>query len=975
MKRIPPVHIHSYHSFYNSTLPLEEIFDFSKKEKLPFISLTDDNLSIVPKFYKICLEEKIKPIIGLCFSCKFYAIAKNYEGLKALYRISSKISFGIDEFDALKDEKDLPLWFFVSDEEPLKKILKLFPEDEIWLEIDPLDKNYEILRYNLPFIYGKPVKIKDKEENKLKILQAIKNLSTTGKIDKIKKFQKISNFYIEDEYFKKFYEKIEEIEIKIPLNEPKLPLYPFLKNEEKKPFLLKILKENFEKKYKNDKKAREKLEYEIKTVEEMGFIDYFLIVWDIVENAKKKGFYTLGRGSAASSILCYLLDITPVDPIKENLYFERFLNPYRTSPPDIDLDFGTSRRDEILDYIYKTYKEENVGMISTHICYSLRGALRDVGKAKGYSEEEITKITKFLPHYENLKLKELIKKYPECKNLPFKDPKFNEIYDLSLSLLKFPRGFGIHCGGVVISPSPLTDFLSLTKSANGRIITQPDMYGVEDLGLLKMDILGNRSLDVLPSVLSKIEEPLPELEEILKDEGTKEMIKKGETIGCFYIESPAMRGLLQKLKVEDFQSMVIATSIIRPGVAESGMMQAYIRRYLGKEEPVYPVPEMEELLKETLGVMVYQEDVIRVANKIGGLTLQEADSFRKAMSGKSRSKEEMEKPLKLFIEKALKKGYPRSKVEEISRQISSFAGYAFCKAHSAAFSCLSFKMAYLKKNFPEIFLSSVLNCGGGFYPPIVYVSEAKRLGIEVLPPSINLAEEDYKAERGKIITGFKAVKNLSGKTIEKILKERNTRKFSSFLDFTSRVCPEKEEIENLIKAGAFDSLGYKRKETFYLLNFTIKGEVLPFLPEEMEKEFKSKMPEIIEKKEEKMFMEWETLGFPLSSHPVEFVRNGSKIYSKDLKNYKNKKISIPGLILVSKKIWIEKQRGWMKFLSLEDEMGFFEAVIFPKNYQKYAIFTKKMGPHLFEGIVKEDSGTYILEIENIFPLKYSKTLN
>ncbi|MEJ5167469.1 MAG: DNA polymerase III subunit alpha, partial [Thermoanaerobaculia bacterium] len=561
-------------------------------------------------------------------------------------------------------------------------------------------------------------------------------------------------------------------------------------------------------------KAKERLEYELEIIEKMGFIDYFLIVWDIVEEGKRKGYPSLGRGSAASSIVCYLLDITPVDPIKENLYFERFLNPFRTSPPDIDLDFGTSKRDEILDYIYKTYK--NVGMISTHICYSLRGAIRDIGKAKGFSEEEITKITKFLPHYENLKLDELIKKYPECKFLPYKDPKFKEIYNLALKFLNFPRGWGIHCGGVVISPSPLTDFLALTKSANGRIITQPDMYGVEDLGLLKMDILGNRSLDVLPSVLSKIEEPLPDLEEILKDNGTKEILKKGETIGCFYIESPAMRSLLQKLKVEDFPSMVIATSIIRPGVAESGMMQAYIRRYQGKEEPFYPVEEMEELLKETLGVMVYQEDVIKVANKIGGLTLAEADAFRKAMSGKSRSREEMEKALKLFIEKALQRGYKKEAVEEISKQILSFAGYAFCKAHSASFSTLSFKMAYLKKHYPEIFLSSVLNCGGGFYPPIVYIFEAKRLGINVFPPFINEAERDYKAEKGKIIVGFKAVKSLSEKTIERILNERKAKNFNSLFDFTSRVCPESQELENLIKAGCFDPLGYKRKELFYL---------------------------------------------------------------------------------------------------------------------------------------------------------------
>lgn len=960
------MHIHSYYSFYNSTLSIEEIFSFAKEKNFKFLSLTDENLSVAPIFYKKCLEEKIKPIIGFCFDCKFYTIAKNYEGLKSLYRISTKLSLKKDLFSALKEEKESPLWFFVSSKEYLNEILKIFKREDIWLEIDPKNKDYEILKYNLPFVYGKAVKLKESSEEKiLKVLWAIKNLTNTGKIEKYSNFQNLDFFQVEEEFEKLFYKKIDEINIEIPLNKLNLPFYPFLKEEEKFPFLFEILKKKFEEKYKKDDlKAKLRLEYELKTVKEMGFLDYFLIVWDIVERAKREGIHTLGRGSAASSIISFLLDITPVDPIKEDLYFERFLNPYRKSPPDIDLDFGTSKRDEILNYIYKTYGEENVAMISTSVKYSLRGALRDLAKAKGLSEEEIIKITKFLP-YEDLDLNTLIKKYPECKILPFKSPNFKEIYNSSLKITHFPKGFGIHCGGIVISPEPLTCFLALTPSANGRVITQPDMYGIDELGLLKLDILGNRSLDVLPFVLSKIDEPLPELDKILKDEKTKKLIREGETIGCFYIESPAMRQLLKKLKVEDFQSMVIATSIIRPGVAESGMMQAYIRRHLGKEKPVFVLPELEEILKKTYGVMVYQEDVIKVANKIASLSLSEADAFRKAMSGKSRSKEEMEKALNLFIEKALEKGCPKDAVKEMARQISSFAGYAFCKAHSAAFSTLSFKMAYLKSYYPEIFLSSVLNFGGGFYPPIVYIREAKRLGIEVLPPLINEAEIDYKVEKNKIIVGFKAVKNLSKKTQEKILKERSFKKFNSFLDFYSRVMPEKNEVESLIKTGSFDFFGYKRKELFWLLNFGIKGNALGFVSKEMEKEILSRIPDIEETREEKAFMEWECLGFPLTAHPVEFVRNGLKVFAKDLKNYIGKKISIPALILFSKKIWVEKQKGWMKFLTLEDETDFFEGVIFPKNYEKYVIFTKKVGPHIFEGVVKDDSGCLSFEIEKV----------
>ncbi len=978
MIKIPPLHIHSNYSFYNSTLKGEEIFEGAKKNNFPYISLTDSNFSKTTSFYKKCLEENFKPIIGLCFDCKGYAIALNYEGLKALYRISTKNFLREkDLFEIIREEKESPILFFVSSSNFLKELLKVFPRDKIWLEVNPFKKNLEILSYPFPYVYGMPVRCKiknPKEEEKLSILYAIKNLNILGKVKgKIKDFQGLDYFLIEEKFLNSFEKIIENIKIEIPLKKPKLPLYPFLKNGEKRDFLLNILMKNFKEKYgRRGEGAKERLFYELKIVEEMGFIDYFLIVKDIVEEGKRRGFHFLGRGSAASSIICYLLEITPVDPIKENLYFERFLNPQRTTLPDIDLDFGSLKREEIIDYIYRVYGKEKVAMISTHSCYSLRGIFRDVAKTKGFTEEEILKITKYLPHYETIDLDGLKKNYPECKSIPYKNPAFQEIFKTLKDFLNFPKGWGIHCGGVVISPSPLTDFLALTPSSNGRIITQEDMYGVENLGLLKMDILGNRSLEVLPNVLSKIEKPLPNLEEICKDEKTKKIIREGKTIGCFYIESPAMRQLLLKLKVEDFPSLVIATSIIRPGVAESGMMQAYIRRHLKKEKPTYILPELEKILKETYGIMVYQEDVMKVANEIGGLSLEEADSFRKAMSGKSRSKEEMERALDLFIKKAYIKGQPREKIEELARQISSFAGYSFCKAHSASFSTLSFKMAYLKSHYPEIFLTSVLNCSGGFYPPVVYIQEAKNLGIKILSPFINLANFDYEGKDKKITIGFKAIKSLKEKTIKKILNLREEKKFTCFFDFYLRVKPDKEEAENLIKAGAFDLFGYERKKLLWFLNFPPIEKALPNFEKEFEEEILKEIPFVKDEKREKVLWEIKTLGYSYSFHPTEILRNSFKetIFSKDLNNYENREVKVLGTILITKRVWIKKQKKWMKFLSLSDERGFFEGVLFPKYYEKYSLFTKKVGPHLLEGKVKKEEDFFYLNISKITPLDF-----
>lgn len=564
-----------------------------------------------------------------------------------------------------------------------------------------------------------------------------------------------------------------------------------------------------------------RLDHELAVIDKLGYSSYFLFVRDIVREASRLRIPCLGRGSAANSLVSYLLGLTPIDPLKYNLYFERFLNPERASPPDIDIDFNWKRRDEILSYVYRRWGEERVALISTHVTYRAKSALRETAKVFGLSDREISQVSRFLPSMNAGKLTGTAQRLPELRGIDFSVEPYKHILPLAARLAGKPRHLGIHCGGIVIAPGRITDFTGLQRAAKGFVVTQYEMFAVEEAGLIKIDLLGNRSLGVLEDSLQAlgargIRTPVHNLAALTTDPATVQMIREGRTMGCFYIESPAMRALLQRLGTQSFEGLTAASSVIRPGVAESGMMQEYIRRVRGLPRVLPSHPLLERILPETHGVMVYQEDVIRVAHAVAGLSPAQADILRRSMSGKLRGPEVMNQLREGFLAGCEKQGVDSASALEIWRQLSSFSGYSFCKAHSASFATLSYQVAWLKAHHPAEFMAAVISNGGGFYGPRAYLSECERLGLRILPPDVNHSNAEYTADGAGIRVGLMVIKGLRSQLVARLVEQRGRGgPYLSVEDLIQRTGPSKPELEALILCGALDSLGRPRPELMW----------------------------------------------------------------------------------------------------------------------------------------------------------------
>ncbi len=474
----------------------------------------------------------------------------------------------------------------------------------------------------------------------------------------------------------------------------------------------------------------------------------------------------------------------------------------------------------------------------------------------------------------------------------------------------------------------------------------------------------------LPRKTSKVQFDIFDYEMLFNDEATKALLREGKTIGCFYIESPGMRSLLKKLSCDTFEMLTAASSVIRPGVAESGMMQEFIVRHKNPARRKYLIPEMEKYLGETYGVMIYQEDVIKIAHHVAGLTLEEADLLRRAMSGKMRSHKAMERIKNKFYASCKNKGLSQTITNKLWNQIESFAGYAFCKAHSASFALLSFQVAYLKAHHPAEFMASVLNNGGGYYSAAVYIQEAKRMGLTILLPSVNESEYEYRGQGNTIRMGFMAIKNLSGKSIDKIINERKIHgKYVSLADFLVRTKSGYEETALLIKCGAMDCFGKTRPALMRLLDIyfrhrkILEENTLTLFANasfKLEREVQTLKQYSIE---EICSIEYETFGYMVSRHPLEFFKEvlarKDIVAARDMRKFHNKKIKMIGWLMTSKRIKTRKGEI-MKFLSLEDLTGTFEAVLFPQAYEKYAELTFSMGPYLLEGKIEEENSDNII---------------
>ena len=718
--------------------------------------------------------------------------------------------------------------------------------------------------------------------------------------------------------------------------------------------------------------ARRRLAYELGVIEHLGFSGYMVIVHDIARDAWRRGVRTLGRGSAANSIVCYTLRLTDVCPLKYNLYFERFLNPERSSPPDVDLDFSWRDRDEVLRRVYRTYGDDHVAMIGTYVTFRARSALRESALARGIPGGEVSRLTRRIPYFmHGGSLAERLREAPETTDLPLDRPPWNGVVADAERILGLPRHLSIHAGGVVIAPGKITRWTGLERAAKGFVITQYDMYGIEELGLVKIDLLSQRALGVLKDASRMVREntgtppPVEDTGRIFTDPATRKLLRTGDTMGVFYVESPGMRVLLRKLECDNFELLTAASSVIRPGVSESGMMQQYIECVRDPAKAVYLHPKMRELLGETFGVMIYQEDVIKVAHRLAGLSLSRADSLRRAMSGKHRSPGEMERLHGEFLQGCRGNGIEEPAAREIWRQIASFAGYAFCKAHSASFAVLSMQIAYLRAHHPAEFIAAVLANGGGYYSQAAYVEEARRMGLTVRLPDVNRSSLEHRGAGRSIRLGLKGIGVLREETPGRIIAEREANgPYTGLGDFLRRIRVARDEAEALISCGAFDFTGERRPTMLRNLRAAFDSmRVGPGpLAAGVEDPFSDLNPAPDWTAEEKWAAERRLLGFSPGPHPLSLLALPSDGCSpaRALEGNIGKQVAMIGWAYAHKRITTRARRETMLFLSLEDLTGTFEATLFPRVYRRYAPILRGHGPFRIEGRVEEDHGVATL---------------
>ncbi len=723
----------------------------------------------------------------------------------------------------------------------------------------------------------------------------------------------------------------------------------------------------------------QRLELELSVIKEMGFASYFLIVADFISWARKRGIPVgPGRGSAAGSLVAYAMGITNIDPLRYGLLFERFLNLERKSLPDIDVDFCMRRRGEVLQYVHQKYGgADYVAQIATFGQMKARAVVRDVGRALGMSYPEVDRIAKMIPEELGITLDKAIAREPRLKEAAEKDPRVAELLSIARVLEGLPRHSSTHAAGVVISDAPLTEYVPLMKGDRDEIITQYDMKAIEKIGLIKFDFLGLKTLTIIATACQLVEkhqgvkvdpDKIP-----LDDPQTFRLLCQAETAGVFQLESSGMRDLLTRMKPSQFTDLIALVALYRPGPLESGMVDQFIKAKHGLEPVRYIVPELEEILKETYGVIVYQEQVMKIASKLAGYSLGEADILRRAMGKKV--PEIMAAQRERFVSGAIARGIPKDKAEVIFDLMEKFAGYGFNKSHSAAYALIAYQTAYLKAHFPVAYMAALLSYEMGDADQVVkYVNECRRMGIEVLPPDINESDRDFTVVEDKIRFGLAAIKNVGEGAIDSILKARKEGPFSSFEDFCLRVDLRKVNrrvIESLIKAGAFDSLSAHRAQLMEILDQALdlaqrrqkakeQGQFSLFeLGSSAMASEGLKLPEIPEWAEaELLAYEKEALGFYISGHPIdpyeEWLSRVSGINTQTIAEMRDgSRVCLGGIIRQVKEI-TTRRGDKMGFVSLEDRHGLVEVVCFSEVYQRMRPLIEADAPVLVQGRVNVD---------------------
>ena len=964
---------HTYYSLRYGTLKPEALLQLASQQGVKSMALTDINsTSANLDFVRLAPKYSIKPVLGVDFrngvQQKFIVLASCN---KSLHLINNYLSeFLHSEKKVIPDTaKYLANTYVIY---PFQnKVFNLKAHE--FIGVKPSDLNrLKFSKWQLQLnklVIIQPVSFQNKKAfNAHRLLRAIDNNTLLSKLPKTEQAEETDSMLPVETLKSMYGEYPQIIENTQKLLDSCNITFDFSNNAPKNKktysnnealdfkFLKKLAYEGLNYRYKKiGERIFSRLEKELEIIKQKQFVSYFLINWKILKYARSKQYYYVGRGSGANSIVAYLLRITDVDPIELDLYFERFINLYRTNPPDFDLDFSWRDRDDIMNFIFKNFK--NTSLIAVYNTFKYRASVREIGKVFGLPKEEIDKLSSG---------------YFDVKSL---DNLSRLVLVYSKMIKGFPNYLGIHPGGILISEKPIHYYTATYLPPKGFSTAMFDMVVAEDIGLYKFDILSQRGLGKIRETVDIVKynhptHPIIDIHDIKRfkqDEKIKYLLKNAKAIGCFYVESPAMRMLLKKLQVANYLGLVAASSVIRPGVAKSGMMREYILRYRNPERRKDAHPILLKIMPETYGVMVYQEDVIKVAHYFGGLNLGEADMLRRGMSGKFRSRDEFMKVKNQFFENCKTKGHSLELTSEIWRQIESFAGYAFAKGHSASYAVESYQSLFLKAYYPLEYLVATLNNFGGFYRPEYYIHDARMNGGIVHPPTINKSQYQNYIEGNNIYLGFIMLESFEIKNASKIVKERQQNGLFLDLDnFIERVPISLQQLSILIKVNAFQFTGRNKREllweAYMKVNKVVLEETVATLFESEKITYKT--PELSCANFEDAFDEIQYLGFPLCS-PFKLLKAPihQKITAKDLLNYIGKKVTVYGYYVTAKRTGTSKG-ALMYFGTFVDSNGdHIDTVHFPLAAKKYPF--KGRGVYELTGKVSAEFDCVNIEIEKM----------
>ncbi|TDP00283.1 DNA polymerase III subunit alpha [Flavobacterium sp. 245] len=933
---------HSFHSLRYGTIPLEDLISHASACGVTAMALTDINtVTGIYDFIKGCDAAGIKPLVGMEFrsehELRYIGLAKNASGLGEMNRFLTSHNYQKTSLPLLAPDFNDVFVIYPLENAPLS----LAENEYIGIRPGQLQKLVlsEWKTRQEKMVVLQPVTFRSKKEYNLhKILRAIDLnliLSRLSVDDYCKDYeimvpeQRIVNCYEQYPHIiANTREIIERCHFEFDFDTPKNKKFYTNSKKDDMILLTSLAKQGLEWRYgKNNAEAKSRMFKELKVIEQLEFSGYFLITADIIRFSTSQGFLHIGRGSGANSIIAYCLGITDICPLELDLYFERFLNLNRKSPPDFDIDWSWKERDVILEYIFSRYGYDHVAFCGTNVEFKYRSIFREVGKVFGLPKEELDALAK------------------NPMELHATNKVVKQVQEYGMLLEKYPNQRSMHSCGILISEEPITNYTPLEMPPKGFPIVLFDMHIAEDIGLEKFDILSQRGIGHIDDSVKLIEKNRSirlniRDTSISKNEAScNAYLGIGKTIGCFYIESPAMRGLLRRLKCNNYKTLVAASSIIRPGVAQSGMMKEYIFRHNHPDQFEYFHPVFQEQLGETYGIMVYQEDVIKIALHYGGLPAADGDILRRAMSGKGRSKAALQKVKDNFFASCKAQGHPDKLSEEIYRQIESFAGYSFCKAHSASYAVESYQSLYLKVHYPIEFMVAVINNQGGFYRTEVYVHEARMSGAKIHNPCVNKSEFETTLYGLDVYLGFMHLQSLESKIAILIQTEREQNgAYKSLEDFINRIPIGIEGIQILIFIGAFRFTGKTKNQLLVIarlimVNFKPENRSLMLL-EEPVKEYE--LPELARSAFEDAFDEIELLSFPVSRSPFDLLQTKFRgdVMAKDLLNHHKKTVRMLAYLISRKHV--PTKMGAMYFGTWIDAEGeLFDTAHFTGSLKEY----------------------------------------